>query len=198
MSTNSYKGEIMSLRDKKPALLVIDVQKGFEDEAYWGGNRNNKNAEKICGEILQKWREHKLPVFHVRHSSLNPNSRLHPTHSGFEFSEYALPNKNETVITKQVNSAFIGTDLKQQLDNQNISTVVIIGLTTNHCISTSTRMSGNYGYETYLIADATATFDRVGINGEKYEAELMHQTTLASLNEEFARVITTKALLQAL
>lgn len=188
----------MSLRDKNPALLVIDVQKAFEDDAYWGGNRNNKNAEKICGEILQKWRENKLPIFHVRHSSLNPNSQLHPTHSGFEFSEYVLPNKGETVITKQVNSAFIGTDLKKQLDSQNITTLVIIGLTTNHCISTSTRMAGNYGYETYLIADATATFDRIGINDEKYEAELMHQTALASLNEEFATVMTTETLLQDL
>lgn len=188
----------MRLRDKNPALLVIDVQKGFEDEAYWGGNRNNKNAEKVCGQILQKWREHQLPVFHVRHSSLTADSRLHPSHPGFEFSAYALPNEDETVITKQVNSAFIGTDLKQQLDNQDISTLVIVGLTTNHCISTSTRMAGNYGYETYLIADATATFDRVGINGEKYEAELMHQTALASLNEEFATVITTKDLLEIL
>lgn len=101
----------MSLRDKNPNLLVIDVQKGFEDEAYWGGNRNNKNAEKICGEILKKWREHKLPIFHIRHSSLNPHSRLHPTHPEIEFSKYVLPRKDETVITKQVNSAFIGTDL---------------------------------------------------------------------------------------
>ncbi len=188
----------MRLRDKNAALLVIDVQKGFEDEAYWGGNRNNKNAEKVCGEILQKWREHQLPIFHVRHSSLTADSRLHPTHLGFEFSEYALPKEDETVITKHVNSAFIGTNLKQQLDNQDISTLVVVGLTTNHCISTSTRMAGNYGYETYLIADATATFDRIGINGEKYKAELMHQTALASLDEEFATVITTKDLLEVL
>ena len=184
----------MNLRDKNPALLGVDVQKGFADDAYWGGNRNNKNAEKVCGAILQIWREYKLPIFHVRHSSLDSNSKLHPTHSGFEFNEYGLPNEGEPVITKHVNSAFIGTDLKQQLDNQKISTVVIVGLTTNHCISTTTRMAGNYGYETYLIADATATFDRVGIDGKKYDAELMHQTALASLHQEFATVINASVL----
>lgn len=188
----------MNLRDKNPALLIVDVQKGFEDEAYWGGNRNNKDAEKLCGEILQVWREYKLPVFHIRHSSLDPKSKLHPSHLGFEFNEYSLPNDDETVITKHVNSAFIGTDLKEQLNNLNITAVVIVGLTTNHCISTTTRMAGNYGYETYLIADATATFDRVGIDGQSYDAELIHQTALASLNQEFATVISTSDLLQIL
>lgn len=188
----------MSLKSKNPALLVIDVQKGFEDELYWGGGRNNKNAEKLCGEILSTWRKYNLPIFHIQHSSQEPNSRLHPSHSGFAFSDYTIPKDNETIVTKHVNSAFIGTNLKQLLEDQNISTVVIIGLTTNHCISTTTRMAGNYGYETYLISDATATFDRVGIEGTKFDAETMHQTALASLHKEFATVITASDLEQIL
>lgn len=188
----------MSLKDDNPALLIIDVQQGFADEEYWGGNRNNKEAEKTCGEILKVWREYELPIFHIRHSSLEPNSRLHPDNEGFKFNKHAIPEAQEPVITKQVNSAFIGTDLKQQLDAQNISTLVIVGLTTNHCISTTTRMAGNYGYKTYLISDATATFDRVGVNGEKYAAELMHQTALASLHNEFATVLDVAALYELL
>ncbi|MDY3343792.1 isochorismatase family protein [Riemerella anatipestifer] len=111
-----------------------------------------------------------------------------------EFSEYVTPNDSESIITKNVNSAFIGTTLKEQIDSLNIGTLVIVGITTNHCVSTTTRMSGNYGYETYLISDATATFDRVGINGEKYDSELIHQTTLANLNEEFATVWNSEKL----
>ena len=57
-------------------------------------------------------------------------------------------------------------------------------------------MAGNFGFEVVLIADATATFDRIGIHGERYDSELIHQTTLASLNEEFAEVIATKKLLE--
>ncbi len=188
----------MTLIEKQPALLVVDVQKGFEDEAYWGGNRNNPNAEVVCGQLISVWREHNLPVYHIRHSSPEPKSRLHPNHSGFAFNEHALPIEGEPVITKQVNSAFIGTDLKQQLDTQGITTLVIIGLTTNHCISTTTRMAGNYGFETYLVSDATATFDRKGINGQIFDAELIHQTALASLNEEFATVLSYNQLMQTL
>jgi nicotinamidase-related amidase len=81
----------MKLREKKPALILIDIQKGFLDEDYWGGNRNNKNAEEISGTILNKWREFSLPIFHIRHSSTNPDSKLHETNSGFEFNEYVLP-----------------------------------------------------------------------------------------------------------
>mgnify|MGYP000070700918 FL=1 len=178
----------MKLRNQKPALILIDVQKAFLNEDYWGGNKNNKNAEALCGKILEKWRELNLPLFHIRHSSKNLKSKLNPLDKGFEFNDAVLPMKNETIITKNVNSAFIGTNLKEQLDDLNIDTLVIVGLTTNHCVSTTTRMAGNFGYKTYLISDATATFDRIGINGEKYDSETIHLTTLASLNLEFATV----------
>ena len=187
-----------NLKAQNPALIIVDVQKGFEDVAYWGGNRNNPDAEDKAVAILAKWRELNLPIFHIQHSSTEPQSKLHPSHPGFELKDGFKPQGEEPLIVKNVNSAFIGTDLKERLDAQGIDTVVIVGLTTNHCISTTTRMSGNLGYKTYLINDATATFDRVGINGEKYDAETLHMTTMASLHDEFATVVNAKDLLEAL
>ncbi|WP_375560165.1 cysteine hydrolase family protein [Bernardetia sp. OM2101] len=189
------KWNIMKLRDNNPALILVDVQKAFMDEEYWGGNRNNKSAEIVCGKILDKWRELDLPIFHIRHSSTNLKSKLNPSNKGFEFNENVTPLEKEPIITKEVNSAFIGTDLKEQLDKLSIDTLVIVGITTNHCVSTTTRMAGNFGYETYLISDATATFDRIGINGEKYDSETIHLTTLANLNDEFATVWNFKKLI---
>jgi len=186
----------MKLRENKTALLLIDIQKGFDDEDYWGGNRNNKDAEEKSAQILNKWRALNLPIFHIIHSSQNPKSRLHKSNPGFEINDIVKPKDGEPIITKEVNSAFIGTDLKERLDGLSISKLVIVGLTTNHCISTTTRMAGNYGYETILISDATATFDRIGINGEKYSSEIIHLTTLANLNDEFAEVIDTETLLE--
>lgn len=186
----------MKLRTQNTALLLIDIQKGFDDEEYWGGNRNNKDAEAKSAIILKKWRAINLPIFHIVHSSKNPISRLHESHPGFEIKEEVKPIDGEPIIKKDVNSAFIGTDLKERLEQQAITKLVIIGLTTNHCISTTTRMAGNFGFDTLLISDATATFDRIGINGEKFDSEIIHQTTLANLNNEFAKVIDTKKLLE--
>lgn len=138
------------LASKNPALILIDVQKGFLDANYWGGNRNNPDAEAKCGQLLNVWRANSLPVFHVRHSSTTAESRLHPSHEGFAFQDMVVPTAGEPVITKEVNSSFIGTDLKAQLDNANITTLVIAGLTTDHCVSTTTRMAGNFGFEVYL------------------------------------------------
>ncbi|WP_372643973.1 cysteine hydrolase family protein [Ancylomarina sp.] len=186
----------MKLREYKPALLLIDLQKGFDDEAYWGGNRNNKDAEEKAAQILTQWRSLNLPIYHIIHSSQDPCSRLHKSHAGFEILDAVKPIEGEPLIIKNVNSAFIGTDLKEQLDAEGITNLVIVGLTTNHCISTTTRMAGNYGYETILIDDATATFDRIGLNGEKYPSEIVHQISIANLKDEFATIINTAQLLK--
>ncbi|WP_207434097.1 cysteine hydrolase family protein [Sabulibacter ruber] len=181
---------------ERPALLLIDIQKGFDDIEYWGGDRNNPEAEKRAGQLLLYWRENRLPVFHVKHCSTNPESRLAEGKIGNDFMDVVKPEAGEPVIRKNVNSAFIGTDLKQQLDALNVKTVVIAGLTTDHCVSTTTRMAGNFGYETYLVADACSTFDKVGVNGQKFSAQIIHDTALASLHNEFATVIQADELLK--
>jgi nicotinamidase-related amidase len=183
---------------RRPALILVDIQKGFENVEYWGGQRNNPDAELRASELLKIWRDNGLPVFHVQHCSSITTSLLHETHAGNQFNDLVVPAEGEPIIKKNVNSAFIGTDLQFLLDNANISTLVIAGLTTDHCISTTTRMAGNLGYETFLVADATATFNKKGIDGQNFPAELIHQTALASLDKEFATIITTDLIKQSM
>ena len=182
--------------DKNVALLLIDVQKGLDDWDFYGGHRNNPQAEENMAKILSKWRHEGRPVFHVRHSSTNPNSPLHASKLGFQIKDEVAPVETEPLFTKNVNSAFIGTNLDNTLRKRGIEKVVILGLTTNHCVSTSVRMAANLGFEVILISDATACFNGIGIDGTSYDAELMHQTTLASLKDEFAMVMSTKKLLE--
>lgn len=187
----------ISVKDN-PALILIDIQKGFDDVNYWGGDRNNPEAEQNAGKLLAFWRKMGLPVFHAKHCSSNPNSRLAEGQPGNEFQDVVAPIGGEIIIKKNVNSAFIGTDLKQQLDTARITKLVIVGLTTDHCVSTSVRMAGNFGYDTYVVEDATATFCKTGTNGQLFSSEIIHETALASLNDEFATVIKTETLLKAL
>ena len=181
-----------------PALILIDIQKGFANVKYWGGQRNNPDAELRASELLSVWRDNGLPVFHVQHCSTIPTSPLHETNAGNQFNDLVVPIEREPIIKKNVNSAFIGTDLQAQLDKAKITTLVIAGLTTDHCISSTARMAGNLGYETFLVAAATATFDKRGVNGQIFPAELIHQTALASLDKEFATVITIDVIRQAI
>jgi nicotinamidase-related amidase len=146
--------------------------------------------------LLHSWRECKFPIFHIQHCSTNPESPLHHTNPGNAFNELVAPAAGEVVIRKNVNSAFIGTDLQARLDGAGITTLVIAGLTTDHCISTTVRMAGNLGYVTFLVADATATFNKKGLNGENYSAALIHETALASLHEEFATIVDAASVKQ--
>lgn len=184
-----------SMIDQNTALLVVDVQKGLDDWDFYGGNRNNPQAEGNIVEILSKWRNERRPVFHVRHSSTNPDSPLHASRPGFQFKDGVVPLETEALFTKNVNSAFIGTNLEHTLGKKGINALVIVGLTTNHCVSTSVRMAANLGFRVILISDATACFNGIGMDGTSYSAELMHQVTLASLKDEFAQIMTTAALL---
>lgn len=177
----------------KTALLIIDVQKAF-DEQKWG-ERNNPDAEDNISKLLTVWREKGWKVIHIQHMSDNPSSVFHPENEGFAIKELVAPVYEEIVITKKVNSSFIGTNLEQILQSNGITTVVIVGLTTPHCVSTTTRMSGNLGFDTYLISDATAAFGMEDQNGTYYDAETLHANTLASLHEEFATILTTEQLL---
>lgn len=190
--------KLNKLLNKNSALLLVDIQKAFLEKDYPGIIRNNEDAEFICGKILKKWRTLDLPVIHVRHSSTNPESKLHKSKPGFEFNDYVIPLKTEIVLTKKVNSAFIGTNLEDVLFKGNINTLVIVGMTTNHCISTTVRMSGNLGFNTYLISDSTACYNTKGLNGEIIDCNTIYNSALASLQEEFATVIDSKELFDIL
>lgn len=179
------------------ALIVIDVQKGL-DEQYWG-ERNNPEAEQNIARLLAAWRQRGWAIYYLQHQSKNPNSPLRPNYVGNELKDVVRPQPGEPILQKNENSAFIGTDLEERLRAGNHSTVALTGLTTDHCVSTTARMAANLGFDTIVVSDATATFDRYSpITGRHFTAEEMHDAELTSLNGEFARIAETEALLRAL
>ena len=186
----------MTELSQSAGLLIIDVQKGF-DHPKWGP-RNNPDAEQRIAGLLAAWRKSQRSVFHVQHLSTFENSPLRPELAGCEFKEIVRPLAGEPVFQKRVNSAFIGTRLEETLRKAGVQTVVMVGLTTPHCVSTSARMAGNLGFEVYLVGDAIAAFDIVGPDGTRYSAEEVHKFSLATLHDEFATVVDSKMLMASL
>jgi len=185
-----------SLAPHATTLLVVDLQQGF-DEPRWG-RRNNPHLEQRASELLRVWRATRRPVVHVRHMSTDPCSPLRPGQEGNAFKPETAPVAGERVIEKRVHSAFIGTTLEADLRRAGCRELMIVGLTTNHCISTTARMAGNLGFVTWVVSDATATFDRVGLDGGPHRAELIHAIALSDLHGEFATVVDTAAVVAAL
>ena len=186
----------MNLLPPNAALIVVDVQKGMDDPVL--GRRNNPDAETNIARLLEAWRQTQHPIFHVQHLSVRPDSPFRPGQPGVELKDGMGPRGSEPLIQKSANCAFIGTDLEAQLRSRNIGTVVIAGMTTDHCVSATARVSGDLGFETYLVGDATATFDRLDSDGILHSAETVHAVSLASLHGEFATVVDAEALLSRL
>jgi nicotinamidase-related amidase len=179
-------------------LIVIDVQRAFDEWEAAGKRRNNPEALARIVELLAAFRGGGLPIFHIRHEGTRPGSSFLPNGSGYPVKDEAREIEGEPVIVKRVNSAFIGTDLEQQLHAANIKALVICGATTNHCVETTTRMAGNLGFDACLVRDATWTFDRVGPDGDAHAAADIHAMTLVNLNGEFARIVSASEAIAAL
>ena len=171
------------------ALIVIDVQQGFLDSCW--GARNNPDAESNIARLIDAWRSSGRPIHHVHHASRSAEGSFFRGTPGFQPKREALPASGEPVHVKQVNSGFIGTSLEEDLRSQNVDTLVIVGLTTPHCVSTTTRMAGNLGFKIYVVEDATAAFERPGLDGSMRTAPDVHLTALSDLSEEFATVALT-------
>jgi nicotinamidase-related amidase len=173
------------------ALLVVDAQAGFDDP--WWGPRNNPACDDNIAALVDAFAATGRPVVLVRHESRNPDSPLHPDRPGHAFKPYLEQHPPALVVTKQVNSSFHGTpDLHEWLARHEVSSLVVAGITTNHCCETTARVGGNLGYDVWFALDATHTFDRTGPGGTTMSADELARATATNLHGEFATVVTTR------
>ncbi len=178
------------------ALIAIDVQMGMDDADQ--GPRCNPDAENVMAALLAAWRATGRPVIIVQHDSQAATGHFRPGTPGHALKPEVLPIDDEPVYRKKENSAFIGTTLEADLRARGIGTLVMMGMVTEHCVSTTVRMAGNLGFTCYVIADATASFDQVGYDGRMRPAAEVHYGALSDLHGEFATVVNSADVLAAL
>jgi len=181
-----------------PALVLIDVQRGIDEEDHWGGNRNNPDAENNIELLLAQWRLNNLPVIIVQHCSTSPLSPFRPGQRGNDLKDFVEIRPGDKLIQKSTASAFIATDLEKYLSDQRIKSVVICGFVTNNSVEATARNAGDLGFKTTVVSDAVACFDKRGLDGSIYESGLVHQISLSNLAGEYASIKSTEEIIRAL
>ncbi|WP_268800559.1 cysteine hydrolase family protein [Pseudomonas huanghezhanensis] len=175
------------------ALILIDMQNGINHPKL--GRRNNPDAEQQMLALLAAWRNSQRPVIHVRHFSRSPDSVFWPEQSGVDYQPAFEPLDGEQELSKQVPDAFCHSFLEAWLRADGTSQIVIVGVITNNSVESTARSGGNLGFDVIVPHDACFTFDQADFFGTLRTAEEVHAMSLANLNGEYARVVSTQALL---
>lgn len=176
------------------ALLVVDVQQGYDDEVAWGG-RNNPECEANVAKLIEEWRSHGWPVIFVRHDSQDPQSPLRAGQPGNEFKS-VLTGTPDLVVRKQVYSPFVGDpNLHAWLYEHGITGIAICGIQTNLACENAARMASDLGYDVLFVLDAMHTFDVVAPNHQVYRAREISRFTALNLTGRFAKLVWTGELI---
>ena len=183
----------MSIDLDRAVLLPIDMQQGFDDPLW--PRRWNKDMDRNGLALLAAWRAAKRPIIHVRHDSIEPGSTLTPGTPGNAFRPGFGPQGDEPLVTKSVNSAFIGTDLDLRLKRLGARHVVTFGISTDQCVSTTIRTGANMEWDMILVPDACDCFDLPDGKGGTIPAEQIHAAHVATLLFEFCSALSTEQLI---
>ena len=176
----------------RAVLLPVDMQQAFDGPSW--PRRWNQELDANGLALLAGWRSAGRPIIHVRHDSVEPGSMLARGAPGNAFRPGFEPRADEPLVTKSVNSAFIGTDLDLRLKRLGAKHVVVFGISTDMCVSTTVRTGANLGWDMVLVPDACDCFDLPDGHGGTIPAEDIQRAHVATLAFEFARVMSTAEL----
>ena len=104
----------------------------------------------------------------------------------------------ETVITKTVNCAFIGTDLEQHLRDRGIKRLIFTGVVIHNSMDVSIRMAHCLGFDCHLPLDATTAIDVTDTNGKTFAAQDVFDLYAAVLASEYCTLTQSKNVITAL
>lgn len=181
---------------ERPVLIAIDIQQAFDLPGR--PRRWNADFDHNGLALLSAWRQRGLPIIHVRHDAVDPASLFHPDHPGNAFRAGFEPAPGEALLPKSVNSAFIGTDLGLRLRRLGANSIVLFGMRTDMCVSSTARSGANLGWPVIVVADACDCCDLPDPFGDGIvRAEDAHRVHLATLAAEFARLASAEDMISA-
>ena len=139
-------GENTKSKKIKPALLVVDIQNQFLPMMQQEGQ---KQTLYMINEYMQYFRQQKLPVFLIYHTT--PGYGPKPGTAQFEFPKTIKIAPSDIKVTKNFGNAFKKTKLNKLLKDKGINTLFITGLSGPGCIIATYHGAYDLDYKVFLI-----------------------------------------------
>lgn len=175
------------------ALIVLDVQKAIDDPRW--NSKNNPGYINAVAKLLAAFRKANLPVIHIHHEEANPASSFYVNGPGQPFKDEALPIEGETVIAKQQNCAFVGTELGTHLRDNGIKRLIFTGVVIHNSMDVTIRMAHCFGFENWLPLDATSAIDVTDANGKTFPAQDVFDLYAAVLASEYCQLTSSEKII---
>jgi len=104
----------------------------------------------------------------------------------------------ETIITKTVNCAFIGTDIETHLRDRGITRLIFTGVVIHNSMDVSIRAAHCLGFKCHLPLDATTAIDVIDANGKRFDAQTVFDLYAAVLASEYCQLTSSNDVINAL
>jgi nicotinamidase-related amidase len=167
-------------------LLIIDAQREYTDGLL--PLTGVQSAVEALAVLLERAREAKAPIVHVRHQG--KSRAFNPSSTGYEIVKELTPRSGELVIDKSLPNAFAGTDLAKQLGTLGRKNLIVGGFMTHMCVSATVRAATDQGFMSTVAADTVATRDLPDAVGSgTIAADAVNKITLAALSDRFAWIV---------
>lgn len=180
---------------QESVLVVIDAQREYSSTGLLSLPDVDRAGENIA-RLIANARQADAPIVHVAHHG-TPGMPFAPE-AGGRFLDFAEPEGDEEVVLKTLPNAFADTELLSVVEGIGSSKLVILGFMTHMCVSSTARAALDLGFDTTVVADATATRSLPSLEGgDPMSAADVHAFALSALADRFSLVTQTGIALEA-
>ena len=172
--------EEIILKAPETALLVIDIQNKYlqkpddlEENKRWTPFFERMNSMVIPNTVslIETCRNKNVEVIFARIACLKEDGRdrsLSQKKPGWnyllmpknteeaQFVPQIVPHKDEIVFTKTTDSALTGTNMRLVLFNMGIKNVIVAGIFTDQCVSSTVRSLADESFNVIAVDDCCA------------------------------------------
>lgn len=185
---------------KKPALVVVDMIKGFTNPDMPMGS-NLTNQIRNTNKLIDTMHAMNFPVYFttisydddgladsgIWYEKMEGLKTLKSGTEAVEVDSELNMRTGDGLIIKKYASAFFGTDLIARLNANNVDTLIIVGCTTCGCIRATAVDALQLGYRPIVVEDAV---------GDRSQAS--HEQSLFDMQQKYADVLMMEEVLKQL